>query len=187
MSSFSSSQPPTAFRKELSPEALARKNEKKRLNRLKLKEKKKLEKEGEVSPTSHVATPTARANNNPRAPPGMHHKLLDRCTWRSLKTVNTSTLPNKYKDTSNRSARSLRYISHLTCTTIKPCELIDSACASYFRCSWATGLEQYWPWLTKLHHKTRIWESSCQWQDEERHCYCDEVQVHLFPSVVTMP
>jgi hypothetical protein len=69
MSSFSSSQPPSAVRKELSPEALARKKEKKRLSLLKLKEKKKLEKEGDVSQL--VAISTARANNNTRAPQGM--------------------------------------------------------------------------------------------------------------------
>jgi hypothetical protein len=69
MSSFTSSQPPSAFRKELSPEALARKKEKKRLSLLKLKEKKKLEKEGDISQL--VATSTASANNNTRAPKGM--------------------------------------------------------------------------------------------------------------------
>ena len=69
MSSFSSSQPPSAFRKELSPEALARKKEKKRLSLLKLKEKKKLEREGDVS--QQVASSTASANNNTRAPQGM--------------------------------------------------------------------------------------------------------------------
>jgi hypothetical protein len=71
MSSFSSTQPPNAFRKELSPEALARKKEKKRLSLLKLKEKKKLEKEGDVSQL--VATSTAGASNNTRAPQGMQH------------------------------------------------------------------------------------------------------------------
>lgn len=69
MSSFSTSQPPSAFRKELSPEALARKKEKKRISLLKLKEKKKLEKEGDIS---HLATTVmAGAISNTRAPQGM--------------------------------------------------------------------------------------------------------------------